>query len=1519
MEEYSYSKKKLVRKCRRIVSVIMLMVLLTTLLPSGAMAAEAPADGTNEIVAVEEPQSNPNQAAQNENNVEETDKSEETMTDKSVFGGTEDPNEGRNTKEAEVEEPDEGKTTEIAEVEEPDEGKTTETAEAVEPAKDTAEKNAEPESASLKASNDKNGPSDLSEYVDVTSLSLTRLDTDQEVTLLETKSENEDAYAVKLPDRERYIQMVVEWNLHLPDGQTLKEGDYVIIPLSCGNLNFLKTSAIPITDDQGVTIGNCDMTGSRIKVTFNENVNNRSSVTKASFDTGKQAVRNVSSMGIVVYAPITVGKLTRYLSVEARELPPSVKISDNKYVRNATNGVVMWWATVNSKAVEKLWKSAGAESGEVLNNYIYEDEFKGAKKILSFQILPFFRYPADPLDHSVGLTSENPYTNTVTGYFTKMTPTDGESYSAFRERIEANKLSYGYYTGEDSITVIINYGNLGAKEGPKYSDTQSGRLWFSNSYANHYIDSGWATQEERTAIDANIKESYDDSNVIEGYIPAFRSAIEVEYDPVYGVNATEIIENTDYREWDGGSDSQTETAELNGVTSTIELTSHSMAVYKYDSESNRAIEGASFKLQLWNGSSWTDYTAGDGGEMIRQTNERGVATFSALGNGKYRVVETKAAKGYALPVLEGYDAANNVAYFDEFTMSDTDDKYTANVANTKATVNVSAQKIWVDSSNKYSKRPENITLDIYKVVNGIETKIEGESKQISKNASGPDLTVYWGDMDLYDEDGNKLTYVVKEQEAPFYDTEITGSLKNGYKVTNTIRKDVVTLKNKTVTYDGSAKSLAAGISEKKGSLKYSTDKQTWTDKMPTFTNAGNYTVYAKTDDGADYIGADVTSAVLTIEKADLTITVKGKTDSKVYNGNEQSVTGYELTIPQGATLKESDIKGPLKSAKGTDVDGGSNVDKTYPMGLSADDFNSTNKNYNVTFKVTDGWLKITPTVVKVKAEDKGKTYSDADPEWTSIADGLVGTTKKIAELITLTYTREPGENVGEYKITVSGPEAFGNYTFTYEQGKLKIVQKAITITADSDKKVYDGKKLSKGTVTTVPALAEGDKIDSVTVTGSQTTVGKSDNVPSGAKIVNAAGEDVTANYKITYAKGELEVTARAITITADSDKKVYDGKKLSKGTVTTTSALAEGDKIDSVTVTGSQTTVGKSDNVPSGAKIVNAAGEDVTANYKITYAKGELEVTARAITITADSDKKVYDGKKLSKGTVTTEPALAEGDKIDSVTVTGSQTTVGKSDNVPSGAKIVNAAGEDVTANYKITYAKGELEVTRKEITVKIKGNTASKVCNKKEQSVSGYEVTFPEEVDYKEADIDFSGTDIAKGTDPGTYPMGLKEEDFANANDNYDVTFVVTDGSLEITPIPTAKITYVLAGGSYNGSTENIVETYEIGTVISIHNAPVRDGYTFRYWEGSAYHPSDKYTVKADHTFTAVWNANAEDDHHSNQSGKPNNGGSSNNGKSKDVKTGDNSNAGLYLGIMLLCGALLVGNAIYRKMREDR
>ena len=275
------------------------------------------------------------------------------------------------------------------------------------------------------------------------------------------------------------------------------------------------------------------------------------------------------------------------------------------------------------------------------------------------------------------------------------------------------------------------------------------------------------------------------------------------------------------------------------------------------------------------------------------------------------------------------------------------------------------------------------------------------------------------------------------------------------------------------------------------------------------------------------------------------------------------------------------------------------------------------------------------------------------------------------------------------------------------------------------------------------------------------------------------------------------------------------------------------------------------DNVHVGTATITIEGK---GNFKGT-ASGTFKITKRPLVVTADSAKRAYDGTPLTRDTFTSTE-LGVGDSI-TATVTGSQTTVGKSDNVPSAAKVVDSSGTDVTNNYDITYANGTLEVTKPHVTVTITGKKGSKPHNGKEQRVEGYAVSIDNEL-YKEADFTFSGEAVAKGTAVGTYPMGLAESQFTNTNPIFDVTFKVTDGSLEV-EASEATLAFELAGGKLEGKTGTIFVKAKIGDSIKLPDAPTRDGYTFEYWKGSKYGAGATYVVERDHTFTAVWKKTAK------------------------------------------------------------
>ena len=177
-------------------------------------------------------------------------------------------------------------------------------------------------------------------------------------------------------------------------------------------------------------------------------------------------------------------------------------------------------------------------------------------------------------------------------------------------------------------------------------------------------------------------------------------------------------------------------------------------------------------------------------------------------------------------------------------------------------------------------------------------------------------------------------------------------------------------------------------------------------------------------------------------------------------------------------------------------------------------------------------------------------------------------------------------NAGTYPVSVSVNESVHQVYFGY---------------VEMDKLAYDA---NGGTGSMDPT--EGYVGSAVTVSQNSFTRDKYifvgwNTAADGSGTAYASGADytLTSGDDVLYAQWE---PLKPITITADSATKVYDGTALTKNSYTNT-ALAAGDSIESVTVTGSQTIVGTSNNVPSAAKIVNADGEDVTATIKIADTK----------------------------------------------------------------------------------------------------------------------------------------------------------------------------------------------------------------------------------------------------------------------------------------------------------------------------
>ena len=583
--------------------------------------------------------------------------------------------------------------------------------------------------------------------------------------------------------------------------------------------------------------------------------------------------------------------------------------------------------------------------------------------------------------------------------------------------------------------------------------------------------------------------------------------------------------------------------------------------------------------------------------------------------------------------------------------------------------------------------------------------------------------------------------------------------------------DKTALTNDTVTVsgDGFAKDEGATYKVTGSRTKVGTSKNTFTYELKSNTTASNYNIEVKFGD-----------LIVTAEDGEVVVTITGHSDSVEYDGNEKSVSGYEVTITEGSKYTTDDFTfNGTAEAKGTEAG-------TYLMGLNADQFTNTNDNYTqVTFIVNDGTLTITPKSINPDDEKNGITVTDPENSiydgnehinGLTVTDSKLNTTLAEGTDYTLTYSGDL-INVGTVTITIKG---IGNYTGEFTK-TYQILPREYTVTTNTDSKVYDGNPLTAGG--TVNNLVKDETVN-LTMTGSQTDVGTSDNTYE----LNWTGSAKESNY--THGKdsiGTLTVKAKSIvpdgpntpeekktgiTVTDPKDSK-YDGEEHKN------KPKVEDTKTKATLKEGRDYELSYSEDVTNaGTVTVTVTGiGNYEGSFEVTY-----EITKRHVTLTSADDEKVYDGSALTNDTVT-----VGGDKFAkkegaTYNVTGMQIEKGSSKNT-----FTYTLNEGTLAgNYDIETFEGILKVTafENEVVVTIKGNKGTVTYDGNPHSVEGYVITDISNKLYKADYIGVKGYARAEGTAAGTYKMNLTAQQFSNTSASFDkVTFKVEDGALTINP----------------------------------------------------------------------------------------------------------------------------------------
>ena len=560
---------------------------------------------------------------------------------------------------------------------------------------------------------------------------------------------------------------------------------------------------------------------------------------------------------------------------------------------------------------------------------------------------------------------------------------------------------------------------------------------------------------------------------------------------------------------------------------------------------------------------------------------------------------------------------------------------------------------------------------------------------------------------------------------------------------------------------------------------------------------------------------------------EVVVAIAEKSDTKEYNGSEQSVEGYELRSISNSNYAATDIEfvgsADDQVAKGTDAG-------TYEMNLKPEDFKNNSANFtNVKFQIVDGSLTITKrTVMLTSATPAEKTY-DGNPledRTVSITSGSLATGDKFVADVTGSQTNAGSSaNAFTYKLeNAAGEElakdaegAYRNYDITKVEGVLKVNpvsdEVVVTIAGNHAEGAYNGKPL---TATGYSFASSNALYTSAKVAFSgENSVSRTD---AGASVMDLQGKFTNAdavnfpNVRFDITNGSVAISKAKVTLQSANLEKEYDGTALTnkKGGEEQTplaveSGWAEGEGA-AYTFTGSQTLVGGSPNAFNYTLNENTK----EGNYDISVIPGQLTVTNRQaqyqVTVEANSSTgNTYDGVEHAATGLKTSEFTVDGQKY---TVEGLNTSdpkavnAGEYANTISGTPVVkDANGNDVSSQFALTLVPGKLEIAKRSVT--LTSVSESRVYNGEALTNDGVTVGGDGFVAGEGAVYNVTGTI----TDAGKVANSFTYERNSNTNfDNYNIS--KEEGALEVTPVAD-KVTVTITGKSvtlpYSGSEQSV------------------------------------------------------------------------------------------------------------------
>lgn len=563
----------------------------------------------------------------------------------------------------------------------------------------------------------------------------------------------------------------------------------------------------------------------------------------------------------------------------------------------------------------------------------------------------------------------------------------------------------------------------------------------------------------------------------------------------------------------------------------------------------------------------------------------GTVTYSAT-TGDIKVVRGDTSQPVSL-VVQGNDGTNDWYYSKQITGTETINVSAIEAeSNTPASINLSACKIWLEITEDNVAYAVNATETNIKIIHSIaitdidtpmpDTALDTEASCTTEGVKSTTPQITWTPSDT------TAGYNMR------YTASITLTADTGYEFAD----------NVTATVSGNT---ATSVTQNAADGTLTVTKEFTTDKRkiesvaaPTVPANNTFTTYYGYDgyDETPISGTNTElgkTATVTFEgttlptTADMAVTWTIESNGGVYDKTPGAENTFRWTIPESALT---------------------NYNAVYCQGYDT-------ITDNITGTITVKNKAATP--VAITGTDSSITYT--------------GETVDVSQYFSIdnnagaaTYTLVTGTNGGTGKGTLSGTTLTVTQTGTFKikvstvaNGIFAAGEKTVTLTVDNGtilytatdySTTYDGQPYSISVSVTNPEGA------AVTYSTDGITYGSDNPSFSNEGTYTVYYRITKDNYTTVEGSKTVTINKKPVTITAQEQDIVW-GKDINQSLYTVSEdGLITGDSIKEITLTPSTTDRTENGTISvSGVKIENAAGVDVTANYDITMANGNLKIT----------------------------------------------------------------------------------------------------------------------------------------------------------------------------------------------------------------------------------------------------------------------------------------------------------------------